>query len=82
MNRYDNTEFIPLNIIEDKQIINYFIKQIRDKDGDNYKNFSINKCTTMIIRSETLLFNNKKEPIFYFAGQLIPKIEFFLINHS
>ena len=34
--------------------------------------FGINKCATMVIRPDTPLFQNKRDPIFYLAGQPIP----------
>jgi len=34
-------------------------------------NFGINKCATMVIRSDTPLFQNKRDPTFYLAGQPI-----------
>jgi len=33
-------------------------------------NFGINKCVTMVIRPDTPLFQNKKDPTFYLAVQV------------
>jgi len=37
----------------------------------NMMNFGINKCATMVIRPDTPLFQNKRDPTFYLAGQPI-----------
>jgi len=38
----------------------------------NMMNFGINKCATMLIRPDTPLFQYKRDPTFYLAGQPIP----------
>ncbi|KAG4103078.1 hypothetical protein H8356DRAFT_1645835, partial [Neocallimastix lanati (nom. inval.)] len=43
-------------------------------------NFGINKCVTMVIRPDTPLFQNKKDPTFYLAVQLSFSVSKFLSN--
>jgi len=40
-------------------------------------NFGINKYTTMVIRPDTPLFQNKSDPTFHLAGQPIPITKYY-----
>jgi len=48
------------------------LKKVNEWTKFNMMNFGINKCATMVIRSDTPLFQNKRDPTFYLAGQPIP----------
>jgi len=48
------------------------LKKVNEWDKFNMMNFGINKCATMVIRPDTPLFQNKRDPTFYLAGQPIP----------
>jgi len=42
------------------------------KKAYDFVPIGINKCATMVIRPDTPLFQNKRDPTFYLAGQPIP----------
>jgi len=48
------------------------LKKINEGAKFNMMNFGINKCETMVIRPDTPLFQNKRDPKFHLVGQLIP----------
>jgi len=48
------------------------LKKVNDWALYNEMNFGINKCATMVIRPDTPLFQNKRDPTFYLAGQPLP----------
>jgi len=48
------------------------LKKVNEWAKFNMMNFGINKCATMVIRPDTPLFQNKRDPTFYLAGQPIP----------
>ena len=48
------------------------LKMVNEWAKFNMMKFGINKCATMVIRSDTPLFQNKRDPSFYLAGQPIP----------
>ena len=48
------------------------LKKVNEWAKFNMMNFGINKCTTMVIRPNTPLFQNKRDPTFHLAGQSIP----------
>jgi len=48
------------------------LKKVNEWVKFNMMNFGINKCATMVIRPDTPLFQNKRDPTFYLAGQPIP----------
>jgi len=49
------------------------LKKVNEWAKFNMMNFGINKYSTMIIRPDTPLFQNKRDPtFFYHAGQSIP----------
>jgi len=47
------------------------IKKVNEWTKFNMMNFGINRCATMVIRPDTPLFQNKRDPTYYLAGQLI-----------
>ena len=48
------------------------LKKVNDWAIFNKMTFGINKCATMVVRPDTPLFQNKRDPTFYLAGQPIP----------
>jgi len=44
------------------------LKRVNEWAKFNMMNFGINKCATMVIRSDTPLFQNKRDPTFYLSG--------------
>jgi len=48
------------------------LKKVNEWAKFNMMNFGINMCATMVIRPDTPLFQNKRNPTFYLDGQPIP----------
>jgi len=48
------------------------LKKANEWTKFNMMNCGINKCATMVIRPDTPLFQNKRDPTFHLAGQPIP----------
>ena len=48
------------------------LKKVNDWAKFNNMNFGINKCATMVVRPNIPLFQNKRDPTFYLAGQPLP----------
>jgi len=53
------------------------LKKVNEWAKFNMMNFGINKCATMVIRPDIPLFQYKKDPTVYLAGQPIPITKFY-----
>jgi len=47
------------------------LKKVKEWAKFNMMNFGINKCAMMVIRPDTPLFQNKRDPTFHLVGQPI-----------